>query len=214
MPVATDTAPRAQPWRHLIPVAALGVLFAGGCRAQIGDPCDNSLDCSQQGERTCDLSNRVDDAGNPNPAGKGECIIEGCSLGSCPEREPTVCVKHYGSRFLSVACDPDLEDIGYLCDEVEQGDGTTTLECPPECDDDGTCPPPPNDCEPNEVCLPEGLCADEITARTTCRRECDNDNDCRPGYECTRTGSDGIYLAPDFDNPTANRTARICVPIF
>lgn len=182
------------------------------CQAKIGDPCENSLDCSQRGERTCDLSNRVDSNGNPSTRGQGECIIDGCSLGSCPKE--AICVKHYGSRYLTVACDPELEDVGYLCDQIENPDGTVTLDCPEPCSPDGTCPPAPDDCEPNEVCLPEGLCADEITARTTCRLECDDDADCRPGYECVRTGSDGIYLAPDADDPTANRTARICVPSF
>ncbi|MEM7118204.1 MAG: hypothetical protein AAF614_37600, partial [Chloroflexota bacterium] len=44
--------------------------------------------------------------------------------------------------------------------------------------------PPRNDCGSNEVCLPEGLCADEVTARTSCRRKCSRASDCRAGYEC------------------------------
>ena len=42
---------------------------------------------------------------------------------------------------------------------------------------------------------------DEITARTSCRRKCSSNRDCRSGYECLLTGSEGIYRAPDVDDP-------------
>ncbi len=79
----------------------LALVGGGGCRSKIGDSCRRSTDCSLQGDRTCDLSNRVN--------GRGECIIEGCGRDSCPKE--AACVKSYGSDFLSVSCDPEREDI-------------------------------------------------------------------------------------------------------
>lgn len=121
---------------------------------------------------------------NRDPDNKGECTLENCSYGVCPKN--STCVKVYATEFLSVACDPLTEDQG---------------------DDQGT-----DACESNEVCLPEGLCADEIRARTSCRRTCDSDSDCRDNYHCVSTGIDGVYVAPDPEDPTVQHTANICVP--
>lgn len=164
--------------------------LALGCQAKIGDDCAISRDCSIRGERVCDLSNRVTKAGIPSPNGRGECTIEGCGRGSCPKE--AACVRVFGSDFLSVACDPTREDIATFCD-------------------DGTCEPL-NDCNANEICLPEGLCADQITARSSCRRKCKDDGDCRDGYECKRTGNDGVYRVFDPGNPTDDSQIAICRP--
>jgi hypothetical protein len=166
------------------------VALAAACKAKIGDPCKVSTDCSIRGERTCDLSYTI--------GGEGECIIEGCTLGTCPKE--AVCVKIYGTDFLSVACDPEREDTAVP---------DPSSECTPE-----SCPglPPLDDCQSNEVCLPEGLCVDDITARTSCRLECDDSGDCRTGYRCQRTGQLGIYRAPDPDAPTSTKQTKICVP--
>jgi hypothetical protein len=185
-----------------VTAAVLATALAGGCRAKIGDPCLRSTDCSLRGDRMCDLSNRVDGAGKRDPNGKGECTVEGCGFDTCPKE--AACVKVYGSDFLSVACDPDREDIATACDADDPG-------C--VCNVDGDCAYPPlDDCDANEVCLPEGLCADEITARTSCRRECSDDDDCRAGYECVRTGSRGIYRAPDPKRPNDEGQVKICTP--
>lgn len=117
-----------------------------------------------------------------DPKRKGECIVENCSFGVCPKE--AVCVKVYASAFLSVACDPAQEDIPFGTDN----------------------------CLPTEVCLPEGLCADEVRARTSCRRECKRDNDCRDNYKCVETGVGGLYVAPDPEQPTSQQSAMICVP--
>ena len=164
---------------------------APGCKPKIGDPCKLSTDCSIRGERTCDLSYTI--------GGEGECIIEGCTLGTCPKE--AVCVKVYGSDFLSVACNPEREDIA-----VPDPNET--------CDPDDDCPglPPENNCAANEICLPEGLCADQVYARTSCRKNCDDSGDCRAGYRCQRTGQLGIYRAPDPDAPTSDKQTKICVP--
>jgi hypothetical protein len=195
----------------LLALAALALLAPGsGCRRKIGDPCIRSTDCSLQGERICDLSTRVNSAGQRSPSGRGECTIEGCGRGSCPKEAE--CVKVYGADFLSVACDPGREDIATFCTESDEA--CAAAGCLPSAEDESVYVCPPIDvCNPSEVCLAEGLCADEITARTSCRKECKNGDDCRAGYECRRTGSDGVYRAPDFENPDDRSEVKICMPV-
>jgi hypothetical protein len=161
---------------------ALLALILLGCQPDVGDPCVRAADCGLYVIRQCDVSNVPRD-----PKRKGECIVENCSFGTCPKE--AVCVKVYASTFLSVACDPDLEDI-------PPGDGSEVRD----------------DCLPTEVCLPEGLCADEVRARTSCRLECRTDRDCRDNYKCVETGAGGLYMAPDPEDPTAILDAKICVP--
>lgn len=214
--------------RALLPAMALFALI--GCQAKIGDECELSTDCSIRGERVCDLSHRVNNDGVVTPTGKGECTIDGCGRGSCPKE--AACIKVYGSNFLSIACDPDREDLATFCDPYEQGtDRCEALGCAPSAFAEG-CPaddrepedederlrcswtcPPRNDCDTNEVCLPEGLCADEITARTSCRRKCSSNRDCRNGYACQLTGIEGVYRAPDVDDPDNPSNVRICMPV-
>ena len=165
-------------------LAALSCATAllAGCQPKIGDPCKRAVDCGINVIRQCDVSNAPRD-----PKREGECIVENCSFGVCPKE--AVCIKVYASEFLSVSCDPELED-------VPTADGLFVND----------------DCAPNEVCLPEGLCADEITSRTSCRLECKDDGDCRSNYECMPTGLNGVYVAPDPENPTKQNSAKICVP--
>ena len=147
------------------------------CQPEVGDPCKRASDCGLQVVRQCDVSNVPRD-----PKREGECTVENCSLGVCPNE--AVCVQVYASEFLATACDPELEDISAERD----------------------------DCLPNEVCLPEGLCADELLARTSCRRKCKSDANCRDNYKCVSTGVGGIYVAPDPENPGTSTIEKICVP--
>ena len=163
-------------------LAVLALSTLAACQPEIGDPCKRSLDCGTQVVRQCDVSNALRD-----PKREGECTLENCSYGVCPKE--AICIKVYASQFQSVACDPDLEDVYGADGEVER-----------------------NDCQPHEICMPEGLCGDELRARTSCRRKCDSDSDCRSNYQCKRTGSEGVYVAPDPDDPTLLRSAKICVP--
>jgi hypothetical protein len=166
-------------------LALLALVFGAlGCQPRVGDKCKRATDCGVMGTLQCDVSNAPRD-----PKNEGECIVENCSFGVCPKEAE--CVKVYATPFLSIACDPELEDIPFASgDEVDIRD----------------------DCLPNEVCLPEGLCADELSARTTCRLECNSDKNCRDNYKCVTTGFGGLYVAPDPEDPTAQNTAKICVP--
>lgn len=126
-------------------------------------------------------------------------------------------MKAYAVDFLTIACDPLREDIASAQDgTLDDLEERCRVEDPPEdccVEVDGELVCPPLDlCGANEVCLPEGLCADEITARTSCRRKCGDDEDCRNGYQCVRTGARGVYRAPDLDNPGQGKEVEVCVP--
>jgi hypothetical protein len=181
----------SRPVRHApILAAAFALLALAACQPKIGDPCRTALQCSFRGERLCDLSNAENDA-----ARQGECTIENCTRNSCP-REAT-CVKTYPTEFLSVACDPIRED--------------QWTEDPS--DPEGELREPFDDCAPHEICLPEGLCADESSSRTSCRRECKRDSQCRDGYFCKRVGQDGVYRTPSpGNNLSLESETQICVP--
>ncbi len=197
--------------RRLILAFALlaPTLLMTACQRRIGAPCKVSTDCSIRGDRVCDLSHLVDNSGEIDPAGRGECTIDGCNPTTCP-REGT-CVQVYGSEFLSVACDPELEDrpqeytselapriAACHADPVEPQDGE-----PVAC----------NDCDAHEVCLPEGLCADLLSVRTSCRKRCRSDSSCRDGYECRQTGSNGVYRVATPEFPFGDGDIKICMPV-
>jgi hypothetical protein len=174
------------------------VVLLTGCTRKIGSACRVSTDCSYRGERICDLSYLVDGSGNPDPQGKGECTIEGCTPGSCPKEG--ACIQVFNTEFLSVACDPACEDRR------------------PADDPDDPCnkladPSIFNRCTDQELCLPEGLCADISSQRVSCRKECSSSRTCRDGYECVQTGSNGVYVAFSPTNPNSLPTETICMPI-
>jgi hypothetical protein len=55
------------------------VLFVAGCSPEIGDACETSTDCSQSGERLCDVSQQG-----------GYCTVFDCDKDSCPEEATCV----------------------------------------------------------------------------------------------------------------------------
>lgn len=173
-----------------IALTALATPLLLACPNRIGDPCRVSTDCSTTEPRHCDLSVRID--------GEGECIIEGCGRDTCPRR--SACIASFGAEFISKACDPSREDIATCAMSMPEGE-----PCQQPL-------PPLDDCLPNEFCLPEGLCADELSARMSCRATCKNNRDCRSGYSCRWTGSQGVYRAFDPNNPDDLSPVRICMP--
>lgn len=186
--------------RLLIVVALLAQVVAlGACQRKIGSACRVSTDCSFRGERICDLSYLDSDR-------KGECTIEGCTPGSCPKEG--ACIQVFNTEFLSVACDPDCEDRR----PVDAGDKLSPDDPQYKCRelDDPTIY---NRCTDQELCLPEGLCADLLSARISCRKECNSDRGCRDGYECRETGSNGVYVAFSPTNPESLPIEKICMPV-
>lgn len=95
------------------------VVFAGlafGCKAEIGDSCKVSTDCSVTGDRLCDTS-------MPD----GYCTQFNCSEGSCPDE--SVCVEfhpdaeRFSRRFCVRGCEKASDcRPGYVCIEPKARD--------------------------------------------------------------------------------------------
>lgn len=197
--------------RLLLALALIAPILLSGCQRRIGSACKVSTDCSLRGDRACDLSHLVDGDGDLDPNGKGECIVDGCTPSACP-REGT-CVQVYGAEFLSVACDPELEDRPQAySDELAARIAACNADPGGESHIEGE-PVACNDCDAHEVCLPEGLCADILSVRTSCRKECSRDSQCRDGYECRETGSNGVYRVATPAYPFGNGSVKICMPV-
>jgi hypothetical protein len=115
---------------------ALGLLLAlFACTRQIGDACKSSIDCSQESDRTCDIS---------QPA--GYCTIEGCDERSCPDS--SACIRFFPRLFIDKPCQPDVDPgvctpdelcvpavTGFSC----AGRSTERRFCAKTCDDNGDC---------------------------------------------------------------------------
>jgi hypothetical protein len=143
---------------HLAWPLLLAALSLGACKRDIGDACKNSLDCSQETERLCDIS---------QPG--GYCTIEGCDERTCPEK--SVCVRYF-----------------------PHDEKAPTMSCA--------------DCTAAEVCLQDGHCVARASERRFCVHSCNDNSDCRGGYECRQVGTSGtMQLHPD-----PNAVVHYCAP--
>ena len=153
-------------------------LVLTACGDQIGDSCDFNVDCSPLGDRICDTSQLG-----------GYCTIQGCDQDSCPEDE-AVCVRFYPVSFLSSPCDALTEDaLGSKCGRA------CAPECKKSCDASEVCCST-NHCNTAEICLSSGFCAQRTQERRFCMQECEEDDDCRDGYQCRKTGTRGAEAVP------------------
>ena len=89
-------------------------LAVAGCADELGDPCDNSADCSPTADRTCDIA---------QPG--GYCTIEGCEGGGCPDEGRCVQFDPDEPRLSSTWCMASCSDNGdcralYACRSAEQ----------------------------------------------------------------------------------------------
>jgi hypothetical protein len=142
----------------------LAALAAAGCSNKIGDECKTSADCSQEQERSCDIS---------QPG--GYCTIEGCDERSCPE--DSACIRFFPRMHL-----------------LTKGCGDAASECAPD-----------------EICVGSGdaaRCAPRSSERRYCAATCDDDDDCRGGYECRTAGTEGSLAL----TKRPERTVRFCAP--
>lgn len=77
----------------------LGLLLAlslMACRPEIGDACETSVDCSQAGDRLCDITQKPG----------GYCTVFNCEPEECPEE--AVCVKFGNDRSPVDGCEDPL----------------------------------------------------------------------------------------------------------
>lgn len=81
-------------WRRLEKCALGLLLLLASCAPKIGDGCANSNDCSANGDRLCDTTQRG-----------GYCTIFNCDSTSCPSDE-SVCIQ-FGGVVSSVGTCPD-----------------------------------------------------------------------------------------------------------
>jgi hypothetical protein len=116
--------------------ALAALLLCGACTKKIGDDCKSSLDCSQDSERTCDIS---------QPG--GYCTIEGCDERSCPKE--SACIRFFPRLFLTRPCPPDCAPdelcVGGLCAPR----ASERRNCSHTCGENG-------DCRGGYVCLEAG----------------------------------------------------------
>ncbi|HEV8320386.1 MAG TPA: hypothetical protein VG389_02145 [Myxococcota bacterium] len=103
--------------------AALCAAAAGaGCPERIGGKCDNSLDCSSERTRLCDIS---------QPG--GYCLIPGCEAGGsvCPHEASCVAFRDTAESFCLRACERDAQcRDGYVCCVPEADAGIAILPLP------------------------------------------------------------------------------------
>ncbi len=72
-------------------VVVLSLLLAVGCGKEIGDACIVGSDCSPNGDRQCDGTQK-----------EGYCTIQGCDFATCPEE--AVCVRFFTGVFENRDC--------------------------------------------------------------------------------------------------------------
>lgn len=113
----------------------VAALWLSACGNKIGDECRSSIDCSIDGDRSCDIA---------QPG--GYCTVQGCDSRSCPDE--SACVRFFPSKFLTRPCAPTTEDNGTdACspDEVCLESGlcaprsTERRYCALKCGNDGDC---------------------------------------------------------------------------
>jgi hypothetical protein len=87
--------------RYLI----LASLVLAGCGKEIGDACVVSSDCSPNGDRMCDISQK-----------EGYCTVMGCDYSTCPEE--AACIRFFTGSFANKTCEnsPDECSLDELCD--------------------------------------------------------------------------------------------------
>jgi hypothetical protein len=110
--------------RLVLGVGALAALAA--CSRSIGDNCTTNIDCSANGDRTCDLS---------EPG--GYCTIDGCDATSCPDE--SVCVRFFPEQYLTKPCDPACEDVA--TPDCQGGQVKDLCLASELCLDEGLCAP-------------------------------------------------------------------------
>jgi hypothetical protein len=134
--------------------ARLAVLLIAGGLATLAG-------CGKEIGDSCQLATDCDPDGSrycliDTENENGYCTIMGCDYNTCPDEAE--CVEFFMGQFANEPCNPATED----------GSGSDATD----------------DCNPDEVCDLQGFCAEIASEVRYCMRKCNNDGDCRSGYEC------------------------------
>ena len=78
--------------RSAVLFAIVAAAFAAGCGKEIGDACIVGSDCSPNGDRLCDVSQK-----------EGYCTIQGCDFSTCPEE--AACIRFFTGSFENRKCE-------------------------------------------------------------------------------------------------------------
>jgi hypothetical protein len=164
-----------------MPRAVLAV--AAVAAAQVLAGCGHNIGDNCTANVDCDpTGTRFCDVSAPN----GYCTIEGCDFNTCPDE--AVCIRF----FTQVKDEPcTVGQPGCRADELCVCDMTVSGKCAGD--------------------APNGHCAPQTSERRWCQLKCDNNGDCRTGYECRSTGTLGAEPVPTLSNPTPS-AAKFCAP--
>jgi hypothetical protein len=113
---------RGLPFLTLVAAALLSV----ACGRKIGDSCKSSIDCSQESERLCDIS-------QPD----GYCTVEGCDEQSCPDS--AVCIRFFPRLFLTRKCGAGCSAEEICVDDSCAPRASERRYCAHPCGGDGDC---------------------------------------------------------------------------
>jgi hypothetical protein len=105
------------------------VVSLAACKRKIGDACKSSIDCSQESDRLCDIS---------QPG--GYCTIEGCDEHTCPEE--SACVRFFPKDLTKPCETADNCTPEELCLLSEHHCAPRTSErrfCVDSCSDNSDC---------------------------------------------------------------------------
>jgi len=111
------------------------VVLVAGCGKEIGDACIVSSDCSPNGDRQCDISQK-----------EGYCTIQGCDYATCPEE--AACIRFFQGSFANKPCESTADcSLDELC--------ALTKHCVPRSSEVRYCMKTcesPNDCRDGYEC--------------------------------------------------------------
>jgi hypothetical protein len=144
--------------------------------------------CSEEIGDECSISSDCSSSGDricDTSAPGGYCTILGCDHESCPSE--AVCIRFFTATTSNHTCDPDTEDA-----------------------DDGT-----DACSADELCTLRGYCAPRTAEIRYCMLGCEDDGDCRDGYECRDRAAmeaHGGQPVPAPGEALGDDPARFCAP--
>jgi hypothetical protein len=168
----------------LLMTLVLAGLATPACSKHIGDGCNTNIDCAQDGNRICDLS---------QPG--GYCTEDGCDDSSCPSE--AICVRFFDQKYPTGTCSTPPGSVGE-CPRDQT--------CVDQCHTDELCVV----CGPGPSQPQASCCVPSASERRYCAHGCGDDGDCRGGYVCRASNTLGSLAL--LSDPEASAKAKFCAP--